>query len=131
MIKSNNILNFFLILITLFEFLLISHRNGFDQKILLNFYKSNYGILNSLNSKYYFTNEIFLLTQKYKILNYDVDRELIISDPAAIQRLVEVTYPSRINYKSNFFFTKNENFVAANCIFLEKLNSITLYDCKK
>lgn len=104
MLKLNNVLNIFFVLIAIFQLSLISHRNGFDIKILLNFYKHNYGILNSLNSKYYFTNDIFLLTNKYKILDYNIDIELIDKDPASIQRLTEVTYPSRINYKSNFFF---------------------------
>jgi len=125
MLKLNNVLNIFFVLIAIFQLSLISHRNGFDIKILLNFYKHNYGILNSLNSKYYFTNDIFLLTN-----NYNIDIELIDKDPASIQRLTEVTYPSRINYKSNFFFLKNDSTVPENCNKVEKINSITLYDCK-
>ena len=130
MIILNNIFKILFLFLTLFHFLLVSHRNGFDKKILLNFYKQNYGIINSLNSKYYFVNDIFLLTLKYKILDYNIDKELIMHDPAAIQRLIEVTYPSRINYMSNFFFTNNKKYLSEHCNVLDKLNSIILYECK-
>jgi hypothetical protein len=128
MIKVNNFFKIFFLILTIFQLLLISHRNGFELKLLYNFHKPAYGLLESLKKRHYFTYEIFLLTKKYKILTYNLDKTLIM-DETTFQRLIEVTYPARLDNKAKFFFTKDKKYYNKNCKFLDAMENIYLYEC--
>jgi hypothetical protein len=130
MLKLNVFFKLIFLFLTIFQISLISHRNGFEARLLFNFYKPSYGLMESLKQKkIYFVYEIYLLISKNNILLYNVDKKLIIENTAKIQRLVEVTYPARLDNKAKFFFTNDKNFNSKNCKPLDNTENIYLYEC--
>jgi len=130
MLKLNVFFKLIFLFLTIFQILLISHRNGYESRLLFNFYKPSYGLLESLKQKkHYFVYEIFILIKKHNISLYNVDEKLIIDNTSKIQRLTEVTYPSRLDNKAKFFFTNDKNFNSKNCKSLDNSENLYLYEC--
>tara|TARA_B100001250_G_C19725128_1_gene755699 strand:+ start:806 stop:1183 length:378 start_codon:yes stop_codon:yes gene_type:complete len=125
MINKKNFPNLLFCIFFIFLIFLISHRSGFDLKLLKNFYKVNYGYDESMTiyKRYHFhANEIKKLVKKYKILEFNIDSELL-GDPF----IFESSYPSKYNKNSKFYFSKKE---LNNCILIENATKINLFKCK-
>ena len=124
---------FFIILIS--QAYLITHRTGFDFKILLNFSKKNTGVERSIKEQSAIKIGNFLKENK---LNFYLDKEMLkeVTDEynytskniKFFHRLIEYTYPLKIDLNSKIIISENEKYRKCKKIFNYKKKFI--YDCK-
>jgi hypothetical protein len=115
-------------LICCLEVILISHRKSFNINLLVNFYKKDFGIEESLeiNNKFKIALEIKNLIIKYQIKEFELSSSL--KNDIAYQRIIEVNYPIKLDQKSINYFEKENNFVK-DCKLKDKLRLVALYEC--
>ncbi len=115
---------------SLMQFSLIAHRLSFDSNLLFNFYKKDYGIIESLKIDEKFSSilDIKNISKNNDLKNFQLSKELKGSSSYA--RMVEVSYPIKINSKSRYYFALKDEIVK-KCVLIENLKEINLYDCGK
>jgi hypothetical protein len=115
-------------LIIFLEIILIAHRKSFNLNLLLNFYKKDLGIEESLeiNNQFRTALEIKNLIQKYQLKKFKLSVSL--KQDVSYQRIIEINYPIKLDEKSINYFEKRKNFVV-NCKLKEKLELVALYEC--
>ena len=127
---NKNIIIIILYIIFLLQFFLIAHRLSFDTNLLFNFYKKDYGIIESLKISNQFTPaiEIKKILKNKNIKNFNISKK--IKNQVSYTRIVELIYPIRVDSNSKYYFAFKEEFVK-KCILIENLNRINLYECGK
>tara|TARA_B100000780_G_scaffold275540_1_gene242335 strand:- start:1059 stop:1454 length:396 start_codon:yes stop_codon:yes gene_type:complete len=119
-----------ILIMSLMQFSLIAHRLSFDSNLLFNFYKKDYGIIESLKIDEKFSSilDIKNISKNNDLKNFQLSKELKGSSSYA--RMVEVSYPIKINSKSRYYFALKDEIVK-KCVLIENLKEINLYDCGK
>jgi hypothetical protein len=127
--KIDNILLTFFIVIFFFQTILIGHRLNFKPYLLLNFFKKNAGIKESMeiNINFSKSEEIFQFLKKYNLKDFNISNEL--RKDISYQRTVELNYPIKINEKSKNFFSINKDQLK-NCKLKDYSTKIYFYECK-
>ena len=124
---------FFIILIS--QAYLITHRTGFDFKILFNFSKKNTGIERSIKEQSVIKIGNFLKKNKQ---NFYLDKEMLKEVTGEYNytsknikfylRLIEYAYPLKLDSNSKIIISDNEKYRKCKKIFNYKKKFI--YDCK-
>jgi hypothetical protein len=112
------------------QFILIAHRLSFNTDLLFNFYKKDYGMVESLKINKGFASVINIkrLSKKNNIKNFQLSEKL--QSPFFYSRIIESSYPIKVNQNSKYYFAfKNE--IVKNCLLLENFGEINLYECRK
>ena len=132
--KINKLKLLFLIIL-ISQAYLITHRTGFDFKILLNFSKKNAGIERSIKEESVIKIGNFLKKNKQ---NYYLDKDMLkeVTDEynytskniKFYHRLIEYTYPLKIDSNSKIIISENKKYRKCKKIFNYKKKFI--YDCK-
>ena len=115
---------------SLLQFILIAHRLSFDTNLLFNFYKKDYGIIQSfsISKKFSIVLNINTILRKNDIKNFQLSKKLL-NNPN-ISRIIELSYPSKIDNNSKYYFAFKYEIVK-KCLLIESLNEINLYECRQ
>ena len=137
-IKSNKIsfrlLYYLFLIVIILELILISHRTTFSINNFISFTKEGAGLNEGLKDKKIFN--IVSLIKKNNIVEYNLSKELYKSkyNQAKIhtkmfQRVIEASYPSKLNEKSKFILTSDKN-QYFQCQEIDKIDNIYVFNCK-
>ncbi len=137
-IKSKKIsfrLLYYLFLIAIIlEIILIAHRSSFSINNFINFTKEGVGLKDGIKNEKIFN--IVSLIKKNNIEEYNLSKELYKSryNQAKIhtkmfQRVVEASYPSKLNEKSKIILTSNKS-QYLQCKEIDKMDNIYVFNCK-
>ena len=136
MLSKINKFKLLFLIILISQTYLIAHRTSFDFKILLNFNKKNTGIEKSIREQSAIKIGNFLKKNK---LNFHLDGELLkevideynytSKNIKFYQRLLEYTYPFKIDLNSKIIISENEKYRKCKKIFNYKKKFI--YDCNQ
>jgi len=129
-IIKKNILIIVISIVCLLQFILIAHRLSFNTDLLFNFYKKNYGMVESLKINKGFASvlDIRKLSKKNNIKNFQLSEKL--QKPFFYSRIIETSYPIRLDQNSKYYFAFKSEFVK-KCLLIENSGEINLYECRK
>ena len=137
-IKSNKIsfrlLYYLFLIVIILELILIAHRSSFSINNFVGFTKEGIGLKDGIKNKKIFN--IVSLIKKNNIVEYNLSKEFYKSkhNQAKIhtkmfQRVVEASYPSKLNEKSKIILTSN-NSEYLQCKEIDKIDNIYVFNCK-
>ena len=117
-------------IVCLLQFILIAHRLSFNTDLLFNFYKKDYGMVESLKINKEFTSVLNIrqLSKKNNIKNFQLSENLL--EPFFYSRIIESSYPIRLDQNSKYYFAFKSEFVE-KCLLIENSGEISLYECRK
>tara|TARA_A100001015_G_scaffold300777_1_gene386708 strand:+ start:772 stop:1182 length:411 start_codon:yes stop_codon:yes gene_type:complete len=131
--KNNYIIYFILIFFLILQIILIAHRNSFSIKYFFLFTKKNIGLQDGIKNQKIF--DIVTLIKRNNIKYYNLADDLF--DPnnkldkihhKLYHRVIEASYPSKLNQESNLVISSDENFFVA-CKLNDKLRTIYVFQC--
>ncbi len=136
--KNKNVpyklLYYLFVVIIILELILIAHRSTFSINNLFNFTKESTGLEQGIKNKKIYT--IISLINKNRISEFNLSNELYKSkyNQAKIhtkmfQRVVEASYPSKLNEKSKIIFTSNKS-LYSKCKKIDQEENIYVFNCK-
>ena len=137
-IKSKKIpfrlLYYLFLIVIILEIILIAHRTTFSINNFISFAKEGVGLYDGIKNKKIFN--IVSLIKKNNIVEYNLSKELYKSkyNQAKIhtkmfQRVVEASYPSKLNEKSKIILTSDKS-QYLQCKEIDKIDNIYVFDCK-
>ena len=131
---SFRLLYYLFLIVIILEIILIAHRTTFSINNFIGFTKEGVGLYDGLKNKKIFN--IFSLIKKNNIVEYNLSKELYKSkyNQAKIhtkmfQRVVEASYPSKLNEKSKIILTSDKS-QYLQCKEIDKIDNIYVFDCK-
>ena len=126
---KKNTFTIIILIMSLLQFILIAHRLSFDTNLLFNFYKKDYGIIQSfsISKKFSIVLNINTILRKNDIKNFQLSK--LLNNPN-ISRIIELSYPSKIDNNSKYYFAFKYEIVK-KCLLIESLNEINLYECRQ
>ena len=125
LLKNKNKIFVIFSIILFLKALLILHRVSFDFNILINFYKKDIAIRESVKNQSSIEIKNFLVKNNLK--SFYIDNTLK-NDVEFYHRLIELSHPFKFSNKSNVVISKNTT--KENCILLFKHKFRRVYDCK-
>ena len=127
---QKKILVILLFIIFAMQFILIAHRLSFDSNLLFNFYKKDYGLIESLkiDEKLSFILDIKNISKNNNLKNFQLSKKL--KDSNSYARIVEISYPIKINSKSRYYFALKDE-ILKKCVLIENSKEVNLYECRK
>ena len=125
LLKNKNKIFVIFSIILFLKALLILHRVSFDFNILINFYKKDIAIRESVKNQSSIEIKNFLVKNNLK--SFYIDNTLK-NDVEFYHRLIELSYPFKFSNKSNVVISRNTT--KENCILLFKHKFRRVYDCK-
>jgi hypothetical protein len=127
---QKKILVILLFIIFTMQFILIAHRLSFDSNLLLNFYKKDYGLIESLkiDKKLSFILDIKNISKNNSLKDFQLSKKL--KEFYFYTRIVEVSYPIKINSKSRYYFALKDEIVK-KCVLIDTSKEVNLYECRK
>ncbi len=131
---SFRLLYYLFLIVIILEIILIAHRTTFSINNFISFAKEGVGLYDGIKNKKIFN--IVSLIKKNNIVEYNLSKELYKSkyNQAKIhtkmfQRVVEASYPSKLNEKSKIILTSDKS-QYLQCKEIDKIDNIYVFDCK-
>ncbi len=126
---------YYLFLISIFlEIILIAHRSSFSASNIINLTKEGAGLKDGIKNEKIFN--IVSLIKKNNIVEYNLSKELYKNKynqlkihTKMFQRVVEASYPSKLNEKSKIILTSDKN-QYLQCKEIDKIDNIYVFNCK-
>ena len=126
---------YYLFLISIFlEIILIAHRSSFSASNIINLTKEGSGLKDGIKNEKIFN--IVSLIKKNNIVEYNLSKELYKNKynqlkihTKMFQRVVEASYPSKLNEKSKIILTSDKN-QYLQCKEIDKIDNIYVFNCK-
>ena len=135
-IKKNYIKKIYFVLILILIILqisLIAHRNSFELKYFLKFHLSNIGLEDGIKNKKIF--DIVTLIKRNDIRRYNLAQDLFNINNKLnkihhklYQRVIEASYPSKINQDSNIIITSDKKKFSI-CKLIDKQGGVHVFQC--
>ena len=121
--KSLYLVTFLLLVCAIKLFQIGYKRIHFSSDLLLGSFKKSFGDELALGKDVLEANK---LISEENILDFNLSHKLMLNNYFR-QRIVEFSYPKRLNKESKFLITSiNENL---NCTLVSKLEKVKLYEC--
>ena len=131
---SFRLLYYLFLIVIILEIILIAHRTTFSINNFISFAKEGVGLYDGIKNKKIFN--IVSLIKKNNIVEYNLSKELYKSkyNQAKIhtkmfQRVVEASYPSKLNEKSKIILTSDKS-QYLQCKEIDKIDNIYVFNCK-
>jgi|TARA_B110000483_G_C18097535_1_gene504475 hypothetical protein len=131
---SFKLLYYLFLIAIILQIILIAHRSSFSINNFFSFTKEGMGLKSGIKNKQIFN--IVSLIKKNNIVEYNLSKELYKSkhNQAKIhtkmfQRVVEASYPSKLNTKSQIILTSNKS-QYVQCKEIDKIDNIYVFNCK-
>ena len=126
---------YYLFLISIFlEIILIAHRSSFSASNIIDLTKEGAGLKDGIKNEKIFN--IVSLIKKNNIVEYNLSKELYKNKynqlkihTKMFQRVVEASYPSKLNEKSKIILTSDKN-QYLQCKEIDKIDNIYVFNCK-
>ena len=134
--KKNHIKKIYYVLILILiilQIILIAHRNSFEFKYFLKFHLSNIGLEDGIKNKKIF--DIVTLIKRNDIIRYNLAEDLFNRNNKLnkihhklYQRVIEASYPSKINQESDIIITSDKKKFSI-CKLIDKEGGIHVFQC--
>ena len=126
---------YYLFLISIFlAIILIAHRSSFSASNIIDLTKEGAGLKDGIKNEKIFN--IVSLIKKNNIVEYNLSKELYKNKynqlkihTKMFQRVVEASYPSKLNEKSKIILTSDKN-QYLQCKEIDKIDNIYVFNCK-
>ena len=126
---------YYLFLISIFlEIILIAHRSSFSASNIVDLTKEGAGLKDGIKNEKIFN--IVSLIKKNNIVEYNLSKELYKNKynqskihTKMFQRVVEASYPSKLNEKSKIILTSDKS-QYLQCKEIDKIDNIYVFNCK-
>ena len=126
---------YYLFLISIFlEIILIAHRSSFSTSNIIDLTKEGAGLKDGIKNEKIFN--IVSLIKKNNIVEYNLSNELYKNKynqskihTKMFQRVVEASYPSKLNEKSIIILTSDKS-QYLQCKEIDKIDNIYVFNCK-